>query len=147
MNPFEALRLDPSASEEEVARQAARLRQRAPDEAELTAVRQAVQALTGRPEDRLLHALLTHPRPGYSAPALDKFAAAFRRTPAASGEAPARPALDLKEFTELLQEVLVEELTLTPPTFEALAAEEDPDEIRQQTAESLWQSLVFDPRA
>ena len=54
MNPFEALRLDPSASEEEAVKQAARLRQRAADEAELTAVRQAVQALTGRPEDRLL---------------------------------------------------------------------------------------------
>ena len=62
MNPFEALRLDPSSSEEEVVKQAARLRQRAADEAELAEVRQAVQALTGRPEDRLLHALLTHPR-------------------------------------------------------------------------------------
>jgi len=73
MNPFEALRMDPSASEEEIVKQAARLRQRAADEAELTAVRQAVQALTGRAEDRLLHALLTHPRPGHAAATLDKF--------------------------------------------------------------------------
>jgi hypothetical protein len=147
MNPFEALRLDPSASEEEVVKQAARLRQRAADEAELTAVRQAVQALTGRAEDRLLHALLTHPRPGHSAPTLEKFAAAFRRAPAASGEPPAAPPLDLKEFAELLQAILVEELDLTPQPFEAPAAAEDPDEIRRQTGEALWQSLVFDPRA
>src|SRR5947207_3842306 len=125
MNPFEALRLDPSASEEEVVKQAARLRQRAADEAELTAVRQAVQALTGRPEDRLLHALLTHPRPGHSAPALEKFAAAFRRAPAASGEPASVPALDLKEFAELLQAILAEELDLTPPPFEAPAAADD----------------------
>src|SRR5437868_2432650 len=109
MNPFEALRLDPSASEEEVVKQAARLRQRAADEAELTAIRQAVQALTGRAEDRLLHALRTHPRPGHAAAALEKFAAAFRRAPAASGEPPTVPPLDRKEFAELLQAVIVEE--------------------------------------
>ena len=59
MNPFEVLHLDPSSSEEEIVKQAARLRQRAADEAELTAVRQAVQALdrpgrgpaTARPVD------------------------------------------------------------------------------------------------
>ena len=147
MNPFEVLRLDPCASEEEIVKQAARLRQRAADEAELTAIRQAVQALTGRPEDRLLHALLTHPRPGHAAPALEKFAAAYRRAPAASGEPPAAPALDLKEFAELLQAAIEEDLDLTPPSFEAPAAAEDPDEVRRQTGEALWQSLVYDPRA
>src|SRR5260370_38957376 len=114
MNPFEALRLDPSASEEDVVKQAARLRQRAADEAELTAVRQAVQALTGRPEDRLLHALLTHPRPGHAAPALERFAAAYRRAPAPSGEPPAAPGLGLKEFADLLQAIVAEEMDLTP---------------------------------
>ena len=147
MNPFEALRLDPSASEEEVVRQAARLRQRAADEAALTAVRQAAQALTGRPEDRLLYALRTHPRPGHVSPALEKFAVAFRRAPAPSAEAPAAPPLDLKEFADLLKGLLAEELELTPPPLEAPAAVADPDEIRLQTAEALWQSLVFDMRA
>ncbi len=147
MNPFEVLRLDPSSSEEEVVKQAARLRQRAADEAELTAVRQAVQALTGRPEDRLLHALLTHPRPGHAAPALERFAAAYRRAPAAIGEAPPMPAVDLTEFAELLQALLVEELELTPPPFEAPAAAEDPEEIQRRTAEALWQSLLYDMRA
>ena len=146
MNPFEALRLDPSASEEEVVKQAARLRQRAADEAEVTVIRQAVQALTGRAEDRLLHALRTHPRPGYAGPALEKFASAFRRAPSAAAP-PAAPALDLKEFADLLQALLVDELELTPPPFEAPAAAEDPEEVRRQTAEALWQSLVFDMRA
>lgn len=147
VNPFEVLRLDPVASEEEVVKQAARLRQRAADEAELTAVRQAVQALTGRAEDRLLHALRTHPRPGHACPALDRFAAAYRRAPAASGEPPVAPPLDLKEFAGLLQALLAEELELTPPPFEAPAAAPDPDEVRRQTGEALWQSLVFDMRA
>ena len=47
-NPFEILRLDPSASEEEIVRQAGRLRQRATDGPALNAIRQAVQALTAR---------------------------------------------------------------------------------------------------
>ncbi len=147
MNPFEALRLDPSATEEEVVKQAARLRQRAADEAELTAVRQAAQALTGRAEDRLLHALRTHPRPGHACPALEKFAAAYRRAPSASGEPPAAPTLDMSDFRRLLEDILIEELELIPAPFEAPAATEDPEEVRRQAAEVLWQSLVFDPRA
>ena len=147
MNPFELLHLDPSATEEEIVKQAARLRQRAADDAELTAVRQAVQALTGRAEDRLLHALLTHPRPAHAAAALEKFAAAYRRAPSAGLEPPAVPTLDLKDFADVLQAILVEELALAPASFEAPAAGEDPDEIRRQTGEALWQSLVFDMRA
>ena len=147
MNPFEALRLDPSASEEEIVKQAARLRQRAADEAELTAVRQAVQALTGDAEDRLLHALRTHPRPGHYAPTLDKFASTFRRAPSLNGGPAPIPAVDLKEFTDLLQANLIEELDFTPLRFEAPATTQDPEEIRQQIGEVLWQSLVFDPRA
>ena len=113
----------------------------------MTAVRQAVQALTGRPEDRLLHALLTHPRPEHGAAVLEKFIAAYRRAPAVSGPAPAAPTLDLKEFADLLQAIVVEDLELAPPIFEAPAAPEDPEEIRRQAGEALWQSLVFDPRA
>jgi hypothetical protein len=146
VNPFEVLRLDPSATEEEVVRQAARLRQRAADEAELTAVRQAVQALTGPPEERRLHALLTHPRPAHASPALDKFAAAFRRSPA-GGPAPVVPGPDLAEVEALLRAQLADELELTPPQFEAPAAADDPEEVRRQVAEVLWQSLLFDPRA
>lgn len=145
MNPFEVLRLDPSASEEQVVEQAARLRRRAADGAEAADVRQAARALTGRPEDRLLHALLTHPRPQYASLALEKFAAAYRRAP--SGEAPAVPPPDLKEFEGILQSFLVEELEAAPLPFEALAAAEDPDEVRLRLSETLWQSLVFDTRA
>ena len=43
--------------------------------------------------------------------------------------------------------ILIDELNLTPPPFEAPAATHDPDEIRRQTSEALWQSLVFDMRA
>ena len=47
-NPYEVLRLDPSATEEEIVRQAGKLRQRSTPE-ELAAIRQATQAaLTSR---------------------------------------------------------------------------------------------------
>ncbi len=95
-NPFEVLRLDPTAPAEEVVRQAGRLRQRATDETTVAAIRQAVQALTGRPEERLLHELLTHLAPCHAWPALERFTAAFRRPPLPSGETPATcPPLDL----------------------------------------------------
>jgi hypothetical protein len=145
-NPFEILRLPPSASEEEIVRQAGRLRQRATDEATHSAIRQAVQALTARGADRLLHALLTHPSPGYYAPALDRFVAAFRRPPVA-GVVPPCSTLDIKEFEDLVKEKCAEELELTPLRFEVITGGENPDEVRRQTAEALWQSLLFDPSA
>src|SRR5713101_9788319 len=112
VNPFEVLRLDPAASEEEVVRCAGQLRQRATDEATLTALRQAVQALTGRPEERMLHALLTPPQPGYSCPALERLANAFRRPPRVSpAQAPPSPELDLHEFAALLLPLVLAELT------------------------------------
>jgi hypothetical protein len=146
-NPFEILRLDPSATEEEIVRQAGRLRQRATDEATRNAIRQAVQALTARAEDRLLHALLTHPSPQHHWPALERFAAAFRRPPAATRSAEACPPLDLEEFTALLRELTAEELELPSLSFEPMPAAETPAEIEQQSAEALWQSLLFDPGA
>jgi hypothetical protein len=88
-NPFEVLRLDPATPADEVVRQAGRLRQRAADEATVAAIRQAVQALTGRPEERLLHELLTHPAPCHAWPALERFTAAFRRPPLPAAEAQA----------------------------------------------------------
>lgn len=147
VNPFEVLRLDPSATEEEIVRQAGRLRQRATDEATRNAIRQAVQALTARTEDRILHALLTHPAPCYQSPALERFAAAFRRPPGAAGDTLPCPALDLKELEDLIKEKWVEELKLPSLPFEAITAGEDADEIHRQTAEVLWQSLFFDARA
>jgi hypothetical protein len=146
-SPFEVLRLPPTASEEEVVRQAGRLRQRAGGEAALNAIRQAVQALTGRAEDRALLALLTHPRPCYSWPALEKFAAAFRRAPAAEPGGAACPPFDAEEFTALLLEALAEELDLPPLPFEVPPVAEDAAEIQRQTAEALWQALLGDMRA
>jgi hypothetical protein len=144
-NPFELLRLDPASSEEEVVRAAAILRQRAADEAALNAIRQAVQALTGRPEQRLLYALRAHPRPTHHWPALDRFAAAFRRPVA--GEAPPCPALDLSELTDLLLTAVAQALESAPLPLEAVPGGEGPEEVRRQTAEALWQSLVADLRA
>lgn len=146
-NPFEVLRLDPSATEEEIVRQAGRLRQRATDEATRNAIRQAVQALTARAEDRLLLALLTHPAPQHHWQALERFAAAFRRAPAAIRSNQPCPPLDFEEFTSLLRELAAEELELPPLSFESVPDEETPGEIERQTAEALWQSLVFDPGA
>jgi hypothetical protein len=145
-NPFEVLRLDPAATEEEIVQQAGWLRQRVGDEDALAAVRRAVQALTARPDDRLLFALLTHPRPAHSVPELDRLATACRRPPAAEG--PARPPpLDLAEAARLLAALAAEELETPPPPFEPVAADEGADEVRRQRAEALWQALLFDFRA
>jgi hypothetical protein len=146
-NPFEALRLPPGASEEEVVRQAGLLRQRATDEAARNAIRQAVQALTGRPEERALHALLTHPRPQHRWPALERFAATFRRAPASEAGAGACPPLDLDELTGLLLAAVAEELGPAPLPFEPVDTCEEADEVRRQTAEALWQGLLADMRA
>ncbi len=146
-NPFEVLALDPTTPEEQIVQQAGRLRQRSTDDATLTAIRQAVQALTGRAEERQLQALLAHPQPAYSWPALDKFTSAHRRAPAATTTAAPCPPLDLAEFAALLQVQLAEELELAALPFEPLTATEDAVEIQRQAAEVLWQSLVCDPRA
>jgi hypothetical protein len=106
-----------------------------------------VQALTGRAEDRALLALLTHPRPCYSWPALEKFAAPFRRAPAAEPGAAACPPVDAEGLTALLLAALAEELDLPPLPFEVPAAAEGAGEIRRQTAEALWQALLGDTRA
>jgi len=104
-NPFEVLRLDPAAGNEEVVARAGRLRQQATGEPEVTALRQAVQGLTGPAEERFLQAMLTHPRPCYLWPDLDRLRAAFRRPP---GRAEATlspcPAFDGTEFALLLQQ-------------------------------------------
>jgi len=146
-NPFEVLRIDPSASEEEVVRRAGQLRQRA-SEVDLTAIRQAVQALTGRPEERVLHALLTPPKPVYHWPALERLANAFRRPPAVSPTEPLSPPdLDLREFAALLRPLLLKELAPAALPFELPPVEETEEEVLRQTIEALWQLLPFEPLA
>jgi len=145
-NPYEVLRLDPAASEEEIVRHAGRLRQRVTDEQTLTGIRQAVQALTARPEERRRLALLTHPRPEYTHPALDRLTATFRRPPAAPASAGTLPDLDEQEFLTLLIGQALEELELPPLVFEPVASAEDAAEIQRQLAEALWQSLLADLR-
>jgi hypothetical protein len=146
-NPFEVLRLDPTATEEEIVRQAARLRQRAPDEASLGTIRQAALALTGKAEDRQLRALLTHPRPAGVSPELERFVAAFCRLPAVTTAPEPCPELDRDEFLRLLLAAAAEELEQPPAVFEPIAAADDAEELNRQWAEALWQSLLFDPRA
>jgi hypothetical protein len=143
-NPFEVLRLDPNASEEEIVRRAAQLRRRAGDEATLAELRRAVQALTGRLEDRQLLALLTHPRPGYAAPAFERLAALYRRPPVADEAAESDLSFDFAEFAELFAAALAEEIDAPQLPFEAVAADDGPDEIHLQSAEALWQALVVD---
>jgi hypothetical protein len=147
-NPFEVLRLDPTASEEEIVCRAAQLRRRAADEAAVAELRRAVQLLTGgRPEDRQLLSLLTHPRPGYSSPALERFAAAFRRPPVAAGAAEERLAFDLAEFAGFTAGPLAEELDTPQLSFEPVAPDDDAGEIGRQTDEALWQALIIDSGA
>jgi hypothetical protein len=146
-NPFEVLRLDPSADEQAAVRQAARLCQRATDETARNAVRQAVRQLTASAEERQLYALLTHPRPGHATSELDRFVAAFRRPPATSPDAAPCPGLDTKELAELLLVALAAELELTPLPLEAVDEPEPPAEIARQTGEALWRGLISDMRA
>jgi hypothetical protein len=147
-NPFEVLRLDPATPTEEVVRHAGRLRQRASDEAAVATIRQAVQALTGRPEERLLHELLTHPGPCHDWPALERFATAFRRPPLPSAEGPPScPPLDLGEVSALLRPLAAAELDGAPLPFEPVGEVEDRAEIVRQTVEGIWQTLPFDMRA
>jgi hypothetical protein len=138
------LRLDPEAPAEVVVRQAGRLRQRAADEAAVAAIRRAVQALTGRPEERLLHELLTHPGPCHRWPALEAFAAAFRRPPRPA-DAPPQPCppLDLAEVRALLAPLAAAELDTPPVPFEPIDPREGPEEVGRQTVEGLWQTLPF----
>jgi hypothetical protein len=143
-NPFEVLRLDPTASEEEVVRQAGRLRRLSRGEAALNAVRQAVQELTRSAEGRALHAVLTHPRPCYRWPALERLAAEHRRPPRAAGSE-AVPPPDITEFADLLLRILAEELDLAPQPFEPPEGGDTPEEVARQTAEALWQGLLYDP--
>jgi hypothetical protein len=52
----------------------------------------------------------------------------------------------MEEFTALLCARMAEELEPAAREFEGLPTAESPEEVRRQTAEALWQSLLFDPR-
>jgi hypothetical protein len=135
-NPFEVLRLDPAAGNEEVVARAARLRQQATAEPEVTALRQAVQALTGPTEERFLQAMLTHPRPCYLWADLDRLRAAFRRPP---GQVEATlspcPAFDWTEFASLLQQAAGE-----PGDPAHLSVSEE--KVTSRGGEESWESAV-----
>ena len=147
-NPFEVLKLDPSASEEEIVRRAGQLRQAAPDEETQTAVRQAVQMLTGRAAERALHALLTPPGPVHDWPSLERLEATFRRPPVSEQSTAAEtPALDVAELAVIVRPFVIESLTDGPLPFEMPPIEETPEEILKQTLEALWQVLPFEPLA
>jgi hypothetical protein len=145
-NPFEVLRLDPTTPDGQVVAQAGALRQRATDEETVTAIRQAVQALTGRPEERILFQWLTHPNPCYQARSLERLAAAFRRAPPSTAAPPSCPPLDLVEFAALLRPLAAEEWALSPLPLEPVGGDEPPEEIQRQIVEALWQSLLHDNR-
>jgi hypothetical protein len=144
-NPFEVLRLPPTAGPEEAVRQGARLSRRATDEADRNRIRQAVRQLTGSDSERVLHALLTHPAPQYTSPPLEQFQAAFRRPPQGDRPGPP-PPLDLEEVRKLLIAALAAQLTPPAVPLEPIELNESADEITRQTAEALWQSLVAQPR-
>jgi hypothetical protein len=147
-NPFEVLQLDPSATEAEIVRQAALLRQRGTDEEKLTAIRQAVQALTARPEDRQLFALLTPPGAVHHWPTLERLEAAFRRPPQGTTSEQTAPApLDLAEVASLLRPLLARELEDISLPFEPPTISETSEEVLKQTMEGLWQVLPFEPGA
>ncbi|MFO0928982.1 MAG: hypothetical protein U0736_18505 [Gemmataceae bacterium] len=145
-NPFEVLRLSPDATEHDAVEQAARLAARTADEAARAAVRQAVARLTASADDRLLLAVLTHARPDYAVPELERALAAHRRPPADQTDLPI-PPIDLDEFRDLLLHQLQRELSDPPAPFEPVPADEPAEEIDRQTAEALWQRLVSDPGA
>jgi hypothetical protein len=141
VNPFEVLKLDPSAGEEQIVQRAALLRQTSTDEATLTAVRQAVQALTNSAAARQLESLLTHPAPVHDWPRLDRLTAVFRRPPE-EATAQAQPvSLDVEEIRELLQPLLTRSLENPPLLFEPPAIRETTEEIMRQSIEGLWQIL------
>src|SRR5262245_57261227 len=112
-NPFELLRLQPTAAAAEIVRHAGRLRQRNPDEADVAAVRQAVQALTGDTQERLLHELLSFANACYRWPAVEALASRWRRPPTPAA-APFQAKLDLSEFAALLRRLAAEQWQPVP---------------------------------
>lgn len=143
-NPFEALKLPPSASAEDAVKQAARLARVAADEAARNRARQAIQELTSSAEAWALAALLTHPRPEYTNAEVERFIATHRRPPASAGEVVV-PGVDWDEVRGLLIDALADEQRFTPLPLERVEVAESAAEIDRQTAEAVWQGLVAQP--
>jgi hypothetical protein len=141
-NPFEVLGLDPTTPNDQVVARAGHLRQRVTDEKEWTAIRQAVQALTGPAEERFIEEMLTHAQPCYHWPALERFRAAFRRPPSqACAQLPPCPPLDLSEFAQLLRPILADQWQPPELPLASVEANEPAEEIERQNIEALWQCL------
>ncbi len=145
-NPFEVLRLDPGTPADAIVRHAGRLRQQGMDDAALGEIRQAVQAVTGSSRQRLRHELLTHARPQYRWPTLDRLLALGRRSPAGRQEAEPCPALDLAEVAGLLCALAAEEWRPAPLPLAAPGATGSED-LFGLTREAAWHHLLFDPGA
>lgn len=148
-NPFEILRLAPTASEQEVMTQAERLCQRAGDEEARNRYREAARQLTATAEERELFALLTFPSAEHESRDLERFIAAHRRPPAGplQEEKPVVPALDVDVVRGLVLQALAADLEPTPLPLAVVESGEPVEEINRQTAEALWQSLLSDMRA
>jgi hypothetical protein len=145
-SPFEILGLPPTASEEEVVRQAARLCQRAGDEAARARYREAARRLTGEAGERGLHALLTHPGADHASPELERFVNAHRRPPAGAAAPAACPPLNRDEVQALLRAAVLAELAPAPLPLALVEAGEPAEEIARQSGEALWQGFVAEPR-
>lgn len=146
-NPYEVLQLNPSATEAEIIEQAGKLRQRSTDEETLTAIRQAVQQLTGSHEEREIHALLSHPEPMYRWPAIERLMNAHRRPPTSTSEEQhTGPSLDMDEILTLVKQLLAEEMRLLPINYIQPRIDELPEEIDQQTIHALCRALLYDPQ-
>lgn len=146
-NPFEILEVGPAATDDDVVKRAGEKRQRATTAAELAEVRRAVQALTASAKDRCLLSLLAHPRPAYNAPALVRLAQIYRSSPLPASSNPACPAIDLAEFADLAAVRMAAELEPPQLPFAPVGSEEEPAEVRRQSAEAIWEGLIFDTRA
>lgn len=145
-SPFDILGLPPTAGEDEVVRQAARLCGRTSDEAARGRYREAARLLTGDAARRELFALLTHPGSHPESPELTRFVNAHRRPPASPAAPAARPPLDAAEVRAMLREARLAELAPAPRPLALVEAGEPADEVARQTAEALWQGLVAETR-
>ena len=148
-NAFETLKLNPSATEEEIVQQAGKIRQRTTDEATQSKIRQAVQQLTSTEEKRRLESLLTYQEPRYDWDAIVRLMNAHRRPPAGEQVQSQEqcPPLDAKLLASLLREMWANELQSGELSFVPPRIEELPEELDRQTVEALWRALLYDPRS
>lgn len=141
--PFEVLRLPPTATAEQAVRQAARLTQLAPDEATRNRVRQAIQQLMASPQAWTLASLLAHPLPQYERPEVERFVAQHRRPPAGLAAAPL-PEVDWEELRAVRLDWLESQRSLPTLPLEPMPNAEAEEAPAENTA---WPRLVDQPGA